>query len=137
MKESVLVSACLIGLNTKYNGGNNYNKKVDELLSVYNVIPICPEILGGLSTPRKPSEIKNDRVVTIDGKDVTENFIRGANEVLYLVKKYNIKKAVLKSKSPSCGYNSVYDGTFTNTLVNKNGILTELLIENGVEIISV
>ena len=137
MKESVLVSACLIGLNTKYNGGNNYDKKVDELLSVYNVIPICPEIMGGLSTPRKPAEIKDNKVITIDGKDVTENFIKGANEVLYLVKKYNIKKAILKSKSPSCGYNNIYDGTFTNTLINKNGILTELLIENDIEIISI
>ena len=136
MKEKILVSACLIGLNCKYNGKNNYNEKIDIFLRDYDVIPICPEIMGGLMTPRKPSEIKNNRVITIDGKDITNNFIKGANEVLYLAKKYNIKKALLKSKSPSCGYNGIYDGTFTDTLINKNGVTAELLKKNGIEIIS-
>lgn len=137
MKEKILVSGCLIGLNCKYNGKNNYIEKINEFLKDYDVIPICPEIMGGLPIPRKPAEIKDGKVVTIDGMDVTDNYIKGANEVLFLAKKYNIKKALLKSKSPSCGYNNIYDGTFTNRLINKNGITTELLINNGIEIVNI
>ena len=137
MKEKILVSACLIGLNTKYNGGNNYNKEIDDFLKDYDVIPICPEIMGGLSTPRKPSEILDSKVISIDGVDVTKEFIKGAKEVLYLAKKYNIKYALLKSNSPSCGNGKIYDGTFTNTLVDGDGITTKLLKENGIEIIDI
>ena len=136
-KEKILVSACLLGLNTKYDGTNNYSIDIDEFLKDYDVIPICPEIMGGLPTPRIPAEILDDRVITKDGKDVTEQFIKGANEVLFLAKKYNIKKALLKLKSPSCGYGKIYNGTFTNTLINKNGITAELLKENNIEIITI
>ena len=137
MKETVLVSACLLGLNCKYNGKNNYNIIIEEMLKDYNIIPICPEIMGGLPTPRNQSEIKNDKVITIDGKNVTENFNKGANEVLFLAKKYNIKKAFLKSKSPSCGNGKIYDGTFTNTLVNGFGITAKLLKDNNIDIITI
>lgn len=136
-KEKILVSACLLGLNCKYNGKNNYSPEIDEFLKDYDVIPICPEIMGGLGIPRKPAEIKNNKVINIDGIDVTEQFIKGANEVLFLTKKYNVKKALLKSKSPSCGSDRIYDGTFTNTLTNKNGITTELLKKNNIEIITI
>ena len=137
MKEKILVSACLLGVNCKYNGGNNYDKKIDEFLKDYDCIPICPEIFGGLPTPRSASEIKNNRVINKEGKDVTENFLRGAEETLKLAKKYNIKKALLKAKSPSCGNGLIYDGTFTNQLIDGDGITTKILKENGIEIITI
>ena len=136
-KEKILVSACLLGVNCKYNGGNNSYSEIDEFLKDYEIIPICPEIMGGLSTPRCPAEIVGDKVITKDGVDVTKQYIKGASECLFLAKKYNVKKALLKLKSPSCGYEQVYDGTFTNTLINKNGITAELLKNNGIEIISI
>lgn len=136
----ILVSACLLGINCKYDGGNNFNQKVFDLVKEGKAIPVCPEQLGGLKTPRIPSEIKN-----IDGKryvinskdeDVTENFEKGAMEVLQLAKKLGIKKAVLKSKSPSCGVNKIYSGNFDKQLVDGNGITADLLIKNGIEVIT-
>lgn len=134
----ILVSACLVGLNCKYNGGNNFNKKIFEMVKNGDAIIVCPEQLGGLTTPRVPSEIKiiNGKrcVITKEGKDVTSEYERGAEEVLKLAKSLNIKRAVFKSKSPSCGCGLIYDGTFTGTKINGNGITTDLLIANGIEI---
>ena len=136
----ILVSACLVGLNCKYNGKNNYNEKIFELVKEGKAIPICPEQLGGLTTPRKPSEIKyingERRVINIDGVDVTEEYERGAKEVLELAKKLNITKVILKDRSPACGKGKIYDGTFNGNLVEGNGILTDLLIKNNIEVIS-
>ena len=136
-KEKILVSACLLGVNCKYNGGNNASEEVDEFLKNYEIIPICPEIMGGLTTPRVASEQKGDKVITQDGKDVTTQYKKGAEECLFLAKKYNVKKALLKLRSPSCGYGQVYDGTFSHTLINKNGVTAQLLLENGIEIITI
>ena len=137
MREKVLVSACLLGVNCKYNGKNNYCEQIEEYLQKYELIPVCPEIFGGLPTPRVPSEIKDGRVVTKDGQNVTENFLKGAKETLYLARKYNIKKAILKAKSPSCGHNQIYDGNFQDKLIKGDGITTKLLKENGIEIITI
>ena len=134
-KEKILVSACLLGLNCRYDGKNNYSEEIDEFLKDYDVIPICPEIMGGLPTPRCPSEKIGDKVITKEGIDVTEQYVKGANECLFLAKKYNVKKALLKLRSPSCGYGQIYDGTFSHTLVNGNGITAEVLESNGIEII--
>ena len=136
-KEKILVSACLLGVNCKYDGGNNYAKEIDEFLKDYEVIPICPEIMGGLPTPRIPSEKLKDKVITKDGADVTEQFVKGANECLFLAEKYDVKKALLKAKSPSCGSGKIYDGTFSHTIVDGDGITTELLRKHGIEIISI
>lgn len=120
--EKILVSACLLGVNCKYNGKNNENENVKKLAEEYELIPICPEQLGGLPTPRVPSEIveidgisnnKERKVINKEGIDVTETFIKGAEETLKIAKLYNIKKAILKSKSPSCGNRKVYDGSFS------------------------
>lgn len=135
--EKILVSACLLGLNCKYDGGNNYSEEIDEFLKDYDVIPICPEIMGGLPTPRVPSEVLGDKVITKEGKDVTLQFKKGAEEVLFLAKKYNIKKALLKSKSPSCGNGQIYDGSFSHTLVDGDGVTAKLLKENGIEVITI
>lgn len=135
-KEKILVSACLAGVNCKYNGKNNENKKIIELIKNKDVILVCPEQLGGLKTPRTPAEIINDKVITKDNIDVTTEYQKGAEEVLKIAKQFNIKKAILKSKSPSCGKGKIYDGTFTNNLIDGNGITTELLQKNGIEVIS-
>lgn len=136
-KEKILVSACLLGVNCKYNGGNNASYEVDEFLKDYEIIPICPEIMGGLPTPRVAAEQKGDKVITQDGKDVTKQYRKGAEECLFLAKKYDVKKALLKLKSPSCGYGQVYDGTFSHTLINKNGVTAQLFLENGIKIITI
>ncbi|WP_026486162.1 DUF523 domain-containing protein [Caldanaerobius polysaccharolyticus] len=140
----LIVSACLAGLNTRYDGKGCIDEKVYKLIKEGKAIPVCPEQLGGLSTPRCPSEIcggtgcdvldRRARVITSDGRDVTENFVRGAYEVLKLAKAVRAKKAVLKAKSPSCGWGSVYDGTFTGNLIRGNGVTAELLMREGIDI---
>lgn len=136
----ILVSACLVGINCKYSGGNNYNQKIFDLVKEGKAIPICPEQLGGLNTPRKPVELKviNDKRYAIDneGNDLTENFERGALEVLNLAKNLNINKAILQPRSPSCGVNKIYSGNFDNKLVDGNGILVELLKKNGIDVLT-
>ena len=136
----ILVSACLVGINCKYSGGNNYNQKIFDLVKEGKAIPICPEQLGGLNTPRKPVELKviNGKRYAIDneGNDLTENFERGALEVLNLAKNLNISKAILQPRSPSCGVNKIYSGNFDNKLVDGNGILTELLKQNGIDVLT-
>ena len=140
-----IISACLCGVNCKYNGLNNYNEKCNELFISGKAILVCPEQLGGLSTPRVPSELqdntlniikKNGKILNKDGEDVTENFLKGAREVATIAKKLNIKKAILKEESPSCGVNYIYDGTFTGNKIKGNGITTELLKALDIEVIS-
>ena len=140
-----IISACLCGVNCKYNGLNNYNEKCNELFISGKAILVCPEQLGGLSTPRVPSELQdntlniiknNGKILNKDGEDVTENFLKGAREVTTIAKKLNIKKAILKEGSPSCGVNYIYDGTFTGNKIKGNGITTELLKALDIEVIS-
>lgn len=128
-----LVSACLVGENVKYNGNNNLCEEIKKLYDENKCIIICPEVMGGLTIPRVPSEIVEDRVINQDNLDVTDQYIKGANKALELAILYNIDKAILKSKSPSCGNNKVYDGSFTHTLVDKDGITTRLLKEHGIK----
>ena len=137
MKEKILVSACLIGTNCKYSGGNNYSEEVMEYLKDYEIIPICPEQLGGLPTPRPASEIIGDKVINNEGTDVTSNYQKGAEEALKIAKLLGIKKALLKAKSPSCGNGKIYDGTFSGTLIDGDGITTKLLKENNIEVITI
>lgn len=137
VREKILVSACLLGVNCKYDGENNSSKEIDEFLKDYEVIPICPEIMGGLPTPRIAAERVDDMVLTKDGRDVTKEYIKGAKESLFLARKYNVKKALLKLRSPSCGYGKIYDGTFSHTITDGNGVTADLLKENGIEIITI
>ena len=136
MKEKVLVSACLLGIKVRFDGKSKANEELIEKLNNFEFIPVCPEVFGGLPTPRVPSEIKDGKVINKDGIDVTDNYMRGAIETLELARKFNIKKAILKSKSPSCGKGKIYDGSFNGTLVDGNGITTRLLIENGIEVLT-
>ena len=137
MKEKILVSACLLGTNCKYSGGNNYSEEVMEYLKDYEIIPICPEQLGGLPTPRPASEIIGNKVINNEGTDVTSNYQKGAEEALKIAKLLGIKKALLKAKSPSCGNGKIYDGTFSGTLIDGDGITTKLLKENNIEVITI
>ena len=134
------VSLCLMGENCKYSGGNNYSPKVIEFLADKKVIGICPEIAGGLSVPRVPCEIVEvngkRHVLTSLGEDLTDSFLEGARESLKLLRKNNIKCAILKMGSPSCGYRRIYDGTFTGRSIEGNGITAELFTKNNIEILT-
>ena len=132
--EKLLISSCLIGNNTKYNGKNNYIKEIEQLKLKYELIPICPEVLGGLSIPRDPSEINNDKVISINNKDVTKEFNIGANKALNIALLNNIKYALLKDGSPSCGNTYIYDGTFKNNKIDGIGITTKLLKSHNIKI---
>ncbi len=132
----ILVSACLAGIKCKYDGGDNRHEKVVELVRKGLAIPVCPEQLGGLSTPRPPAEIVGDQVISAQKIDLTAIFQRGAEETLQLAKLANCRKAILKQRSPSCGYGQIYDGTFNAAITNGNGITAALLAQNGIEILT-
>ena len=132
----IMVSACLLGDNVKYNGDNNKNQELIKFLKDYEVIKICPEVMGGLSIPRVPSEILNDKVFNKDGHDVTNYFNDGARKVLELAKKEDVKVAILKERSPSCGSIFIYDGTFTSQVIKGEGITTKLLKENNITVLN-
>lgn len=134
MKTKVLVSACLLGENCKYNGLNNKNDSVCSLEKYFQIIPICPECFGELPIPREPSEIVGDRVLSKSGKDVTEAFKKGAEQTLYIAKETNAPCAVLKERSPSCGFGKIYDGTFSGNLCVGNGIAADLLSKNEIQV---
>ena len=132
---NILISACLLGVNCKYNAKNNVISGLEELLSKHTLIPVCPEQLGGLSTPRTPAEISGEKVITKDLVDVTKEYENGAQEALRLAKLYDCKYAILKERSPSCGTGKVYDGTFSKTLVDGDGITAKLLKDNGIIVV--
>ena len=132
--EKVLISACLIGDNTKYDGKNNYTKEVEKLFPLCDLIIVCPEVMGGLKTPRSPSEIKDNKVINIKGNDVSKFFHNGASLISYIAKENNVKYAVLKENSPSCGVKKIYDGTFKGQLKSGQGITTQALIKQGIKV---
>ncbi len=134
MKPTILVSRCLLGESCRYDGGSNASAAVMRLSSEYNVIPICPECDGGLPTPRTPSERCGCRVLMRDGRDVTAAFERGAVRALALARAHAIAFAVLKARSPSCGKGEIYDGTFTHTLTEGDGVTAELLLREGYQV---
>ena len=131
-----LCSACLLGIRCRYDGKSKKDKKAMELLKKEILIPVCPEQLGGLPTPRENSEIRGKRVISRSGRDETKNLERGAREVLKLAKLFGIKEAIFKQKSPSCGSGQIYDGTFSGKIIKGDGITTSLLKKNGIKVIS-
>ena len=134
MKEKLLISACLLGRNCKYNGGNNYHPLTEKLQEQYDLVPVCPECMGGLPIPHDPSERVGDKVLSKTGADVTAAFRLGAEKTVEAASQSGAKKAVLKERSPSCGFGSIYDGTFTGTVVPGNGVAAEALAAEGVAI---
>ena len=142
----IIVSACLVGINCKYSGKSNTCPDVVKLVSMGKAIPVCPEQLGGLATPRPAAEICGGTgadvidgkafVKRANGEDVTCEFIKGAEEVLRIAGLTGAKKAIMKSKSPSCGAGFIYDGTFEGRLIKGNGVAAEVLLRNGIEILT-
>ena len=128
----ILVSACLLGENCKYNGGNNDNACVKAYLEGKEYIAVCPEVLGGLKSPRDPAEIRGGRVVLKNGTDVTEAFTAGAEKVLQTAKQTGATLAILKEASPSCGRNLIYDGTFSGTKIKGCGLTVQALLKEGI-----
>lgn len=137
MRKRILVSACLLGVCCRYDGIGNPSAQVLDLLKRddLELIPVCPEQLGGLPTPRLPSERVEDRIINRAGEDVTDQFQRGAAEALRLARSYGCDVAVLKERSPSCGCGRIYDGSFTGTLTEGNGVTTELLLSAGIQVV--
>lgn len=130
----ILVSACLIGCNCRYIGDNCINEAVRSLAEKHILIPVCPEQLGGLTTPRQPSERQGEKVVMVDGTDVTAQFAKGAKNALEIAKLMNVDFAVLKAHSPSCGKGMIYDGSFSGKKCEGNGVTADLFIKNGIQV---
>lgn len=135
-KKKILVSACLMGEPCRYDGGHNYKQIVEKIKTMGDVISFCPEEAGGLSTPRTPAERCGLRVITADGDDVTEAFEKGAKQAVVLAIQQGCCLAIMKSKSPSCGSGTIYDGTFTHTLRSGDGVTVEALHAVGIEVIT-
>ncbi len=131
---NILVSACLLGCACRYDGASKPNAAVIELAAKHDLIPFCPEVYGGLPTPRLPSEIVGDRVINSEGSDVTKEYEKGASEALRIAELYGCKDAILKAKSPSCGKGIIYDGTFLKKLCKGDGITAAKLIESGIRV---
>ncbi len=133
------MSACLLGENCKYDGGNNYSEKLAVYLNQHDVrvVPVCPEVLGGLSAPRKPSEIVDGTVRTSDGESVDAEFRLGARRALEIVQDASPSVVVLQSRSPSCGVNQVYDGTFSSALVPGRGVFASMMVDAGYSVVDI
>lgn len=131
----ILVSACLLGENCKYSGGNNYRQHVADFLNDKDVIAVCPEVAAGLGIPRTPIEIRDGEVVSRDGKSVDAAIRSAVAQLLEQVKDEDIELCILKSRSPTCGVHQIYDGTFTGTLVDGAGVLAQALLEAGYHVL--
>jgi uncharacterized protein YbbK (DUF523 family) len=130
----IIVSGCLAGLHCRYNAEAKPNEEVMRLVAEGKALPVCPEQLGGLSTPRLPAEIRNGNVFRKDGVDITAEFRKGAEEGLKLAQMVGAKNAILKAKSPSCGSGKIYDGSFSGVQVDGNGVFAELLKNKGIDV---
>jgi len=137
--EKTLISACLLGECVKYNGSHNKTEhpRIQQLQKDNRLVPICPEVMGGLGTPRPPAEINPDNgcVITKDGSDVTTAFLKGAEATLQVAADHDVKLAILKQNSPSCGSRQIYDGTFQGQRVAGQGLTAKVLRQHGIQVI--
>ena len=133
-RPCMLISACLLGVECRYDGGSQSIDRLDSLMERYRLIPICPEQMGGLATPRTPSERCGGRIVARDGRDVSEAFLRGADQACHIARLFGARLALLKARSPSCGFGEIYDGSFTGRRIPGNGITADALANMGVSI---
>lgn len=133
---NILVSACLLGINCRYDGASCCWPGLEKLQEKYHLIPVCPEVYGGLPTPREPAEIVGGRVMTKSGRNVTAQYEKGAQEMLALARTLGCCAAVLKSKSPSCGKGQIYNGHFSGALVNGDGVFARLLLSKGMAVLT-
>ena len=132
----ILISKCLLGENCKYNGRNNLREYLVNIQDKVEFIPVCPEVMGGLPTPRIPSKIRDEKVYNEIELDVTRNYLEGATKVLEIAKENKVKYAIFKERSPSCGVHNIYDGNFSKKTIKGKGITTRLLEENGIKVYS-
>lgn len=132
----ILVSKCLAGENCRMDGGNKLIPEIKKLVDEGKAIPVCPEVLGGLPTPREPSEQKDGKVFNRAGEDVTAEFVRGAEAALRICKEHGCTAAIVKAKSPSCGYCVIHNGRFDGGLVPGNGIFTQMLLDAGIPVMT-
>lgn len=132
-----IVSACLAGVHCRYDCQSQSRSEIQKMVQNGEAIPVCPEQLGGLSTPRPPAEKVGNKVLTKNGQDVTAQYQAGANEALKIAQLCGANEALLKSKSPMCGCGKIYDGTFTGDLTEGDGVLTELLKANNINVIEI
>jgi len=132
-----MVSACLMGENCKYNGGNNLNEKVLNYVKGHQVITVCPEVMGGLPIPRIPAEIVNNIVTAKDGCNVDKEFRTGAEMALQIAKENQVELVIMHSRSPSCGPKQIYDGSFSGKKIDDQGVFAKMLIENGFQVVDV
>lgn len=133
---NIAVSGCLLGYDLKYNGKNNRNQELLEILQEHKVICVCPEVSGGLPIPRDPAERQGDRVISCTGADVTDQYRKGTKLAVRKILSAKVKMAVLKAKSPSCGKDEIYDGTFSHTVIKGDGTLAEALKAEGIAVFS-
>ena len=131
----ILVSACLLGENCKYNGGNNYNAAVAEFVKSKEILPICPEMMAGMGCPRTPIEIVDGVLMDRNGNNVDESMREAVAQAMELIRKENIQCAVLQSRSPTCGVNQIYDGSFSGKLIKGSGVLAQALKAAGYQVI--
>ena len=130
----ILVSACLLGENCRYDGSNKQNDRLIQFLEGKKYLPVCPEVLGGSEIPRCPAERREDRIVQKDGTDVTENFMAGCEKIFKIIENDEVEYAILQPKSPSCGVHQIYDGTFSATLTKGKGYFAQQLTERKIPI---
>ena len=145
-RPACIVSACLAGIDCTYRGGNKRDPAVARLVKTGRAIPVCPEVMGGLTTPRENAEIVGGggeevlagaaRVISKSGRDLTQNYMRGAAMILAIAQRSGARRAILKSKSPACGRGRIYDGTFRKTLTKGNGVLAALLLTHGFTVLT-
>jgi uncharacterized protein YbbK (DUF523 family) len=135
-RPALLVSACLLGTRCNHEAGHSLRPAIVALAAAHRLVPICPEVCGGLSTPRPAAERDGERVVTVDGDDVTAEYERGAHATVEMARAVGARRAVLKARSPSCGSRQVYDGTFTGTLRAGEGVTAMALRAAGIEVVS-
>ncbi len=132
----ICVSACLAGFRCRYDGKTNEIPEIRKMVEEGTAVPVCPEVWGGLPIPRIPSERVDGHVINREGTDVTEAYMKGSRLALETCLKEGCRTAVLKARSPACGYGKIYDGTFTKTLVNGSGTFAEMLEEHGIEVMT-
>ena len=132
----ILVSACLLGDNVKYNGGNNKSSSVLNFIKGHEVMSFCPEILAGFSVPRKAIEMKGEDLISVDGENLNEYMTLSLSRIDKIIKDFKPDLAILKSRSPSCGKDKIYDGSFTHTLTDKDGYASKYLKDNNIKVIS-
>lgn len=135
--ETIIVSACLVGDKCRYDGKDNFNELIKELHEYYDIVPVCPEVFGGLKIPRDPAELKNGRAYNKNGKDVTNFYINGIDKIIGICRYFHVQKAILTEKSPACGVHKIHNGRFNGGLVDGEGLLTTALKRLNIEVFTI